>query len=342
MRRRRCSAPRRAGGLLRGIGLALAACCAGGQAAAQAAQAAETGRTAETAQVAETAQAAETGDAPRFAPLVQEAGTGSVLARPALLAPARYRVLLVPGSGCHSLAPSADRLAKGLMHAQVFILQKPHLRDAATVDCSSDFLQSDRLSAWLERARRLAALALAHGDQTLPLVLAGLSEGAELLPGLAASLPQARLLAMVGHAGLDPAEAGALQARRLGQGGRWSALLREAACPADAPGDDLAEGRHRCYWADLRGWRLRQPLLDDPRPLLHAWGTLDALMPPAAYAAFAAQARERTGGYCGLRLDGADHELRSAQRDHLQTVWAWLERRARQGLRWPADCAPDH
>ncbi len=284
--------------------------------------------------------AAETGAPPRFAPLVQEADTGQVLTRPALLPPARYRLLLVPGSGCRSLAPSVDRLAAGLMHAEVFILQKPYLGTAAAPagDCPVEFVQTDRLGAWLTRARRLTAMALQHSPSALPLVLAGLSEGAELLPGLAAALPQADLLVMVGHAGLDPAEAGAMQAQRQGAGAHWDALMREAAQGASVA-DRLAEGRHLRYWADLHGWALRQPLLDDPRPLLQAWGGQDALMPQAAYAAFATQARERAGGYCSLRFDTADHELRSPQRDHLQTVWAWLERHAREGRRWPARCA---
>ncbi|NML15020.1 alpha/beta hydrolase [Azohydromonas caseinilytica] len=285
--------------------------------------------------------AATAQEAPRFTVLHGQPDLGQVLARPALLPPARYRVLLVPGSGCHSLAPSADRLAAGLLHAEVLLLQKPHLLPApgpgtAGSPCPEAFIRSDRLGAWLDRARQLAAQALQRQPAPLPLVLAGLSEGAELLPGLAAAFPEATLLVMAGHAGLDPAVAGRLQAERLDASAAWGALMAQA--EASDPPDAVQHGRHLRYWRDLRHWRLRQPLLTDPRPLLHAWGGRDALMPPQAYAEFADAARHRAGGYCALAFPDADHELRASGRDHLQSVWAWLERLAREGGRWPGAC----
>lgn len=100
----------------------------------------------------------------------------------------------------------------------------------------------------------------------------------------------------------------------------------------------MLHGRHWRYWRDLRHWPLRQPLLADPRPLLHAWGGRDALMPAQAYAEFADAARHRAGGYCALTFPDADHELRTPGRDHLQSVWTWLERLARADWRWPGDC----
>jgi hypothetical protein len=268
--------------------------------------------------------------------LAQDAVDGRVLQRDALLPPALYRVLVVPGSGCVSLAPSAARLWQGLPHAQVMLLQKPHL-NATDAPCSVAYLQTDRLGAWLDRARRLSQLALAATDASLPLVLVGLSEGAELLPALAQALPATRALVMVGNAGLDPAVTGRLQARRLGVESAWQSLLDRVA--THPPDDRLVEGRHWRYWSDLSAWPLQQPLLDDPRPLLHAWGGQDRLISPDAYAAFGRLARQRAGGYCGVGFAQADHELRQPDgRDHLQTVWQWLETLALEGRDWRPNC----
>ncbi len=284
-----------------------------------------------------------------FQPVPNTGLPGLALLRPSLAPPARYRVLLVPGSGCDSLAPSADRLAAGLLHAQVVLLQKPHLRppdssgataaSAASADCPADFLQADALPAWAALAHQLAAHALAHTRQHLPLVLVGLSEGAELLPTLAAAYPQAVLLVLVGHAGHDPAVLGGIQAQRSGQSAAWQQLQADTA-PGRTPQDVLLQGRHWRYWQALWAWPLAAPLLAAPQPLLQVWGGDDALLPQQAFDAFRHQAQGRAAGYCGRRFDGADHQLRSAQADHLQTVWAWLENAGRSGGPWQVDCAP--
>ncbi len=250
------------------------------------------------------------------------ADDGQVLVRPALRAPARWRVLIVPGSGCTSLAPSADRLAHGLRQAHVLLLQKPAL-SAPGQPCSVAHVRADNLVDWQQRALRLAAQGLAGTDPLLPLVLVGLSEGAELLPGLMAAHAEAAALVLVGHAGLDPAEAGALQAQRLGQTSAWRTLMAQTRGARDD--EALLQGRHWRYWQVLQHWRLQTPLQTDSRPLLQAWGAADALMPAAAYQAFADAAQQRAAPYCGLRFAQADHELRAPGTDRLQQLWRWLD-----------------
>lgn len=320
------------------LGLLLAAAAA----SAQDRDAAATGHQAATAADASPPPAS-------FQPLHTTGLPGSALLRASLAPPARYRVLLVPGSGCDSLAPSADRLAAGLLHAQVVLLQKPHLRQpgatpaTSTADCPPDFMQADTLPAWADAARQLAAQALQHTNANLPLVLVGLSEGAELLPTLAAAYPQAVLLVLVGHAGLDPAALGSLQAQRTGQSAAWQQLQADTA-PVRAPQDVLLQGRHWRYWQALWTWPLAAPLLAAPQPLLQVWGGDDALLPQQAFEAFRQLAQGRPAGYCGRRFESADHQLRgdlrSAQADHLQTVWAWLENAGRNAGPWLITCAP--
>ncbi|MCB1987039.1 MAG: alpha/beta hydrolase [Burkholderiaceae bacterium] len=255
--------------------------------------------------------------------------------------PLRYRVIVVPGSGCAGLGAWADRYFAGLQHAQVLVLHKRGVQPSARTapgDCPAWFVQSDALSAWQADAQVAvqAWQAALPGSDVLPTVLVGISEGAELLPGLAPEVPRLSGLVLLSASGLDPREAAALQARRLGALAEWDALGRLQASPT--PDSAVAQGRSLRYWRDLWHWRLAEPLRNGPWPLLQVWGEADALVPQEAYQAFAQRAQARRAPYCHRSLPGADHGLQTATRDGVQQVWAWLEQWARQpALGW---CAP--
>ncbi|WP_345067594.1 alpha/beta hydrolase [Acidovorax lacteus] len=258
--------------------------------------------------------------------------------------PLRYRVVVVPGSGCAGLAPIADRYFAGLLHAQVLVLHKPGVDPRARTapgDCTRGFVQQDRLSTWLAHARAAlrADAVQRQGEPALPLVLVGISEGAELLPSLATAVqgtaPVAALVLLSGS-GLDPREAGALQAERLGASADWRRIGQAVASPA--PDSQALQGRSLGYWRDLWAWPLAQPLRDGPWPLLQTWGDADALVPPAAYEAFAQRMQGRAAPWCVLRLSGADHGLQGPAGDGVQRVWARLEAWARAPAR--GLCAP--
>lgn len=285
-------------------------------------------------------------DATAFAPYpLPGAGEARVqaLQRPARTAPLRYRVVVVPGSGCAGMGPLADRYFAGLLHAEVLVLHKPGVAPGARTQagaCAADFVQSDRLSAWREHAR--AALRAdarerqARGLPAVPQVLIGISEGAELLPALAPEVPDLAGLVLLSASGLDPREAGALQAQRLGAAADWEALGRLQA--GSQPDSTLAQGRSLGYWRDLWRWPLARPLHEGPWPVLQVWGGADALVPPAAFEQGARLAQGRKAPRCARELPGADHGLQSPGRDGVQQLWAWLEQWARdpqQGL-----CAP--
>ncbi len=262
-----------------------------------------------------------------------------VLQRDALQPPLRYRVIVLPGSGCSGMAPIATRYFAGLLHAQVLVLHKPGVdlqAGPAPRNCPDGFTQRDSLSRWQAQARAaLRADALVRQDvPPLPQLLVGISEGAELLPGLAAEVPHLAGLVLLSGSGLDPLEAGVLQAQRLGQLPAWRAL--DAAQRSDAPDSTEVEGRSLRYWRDLWRWRVAGPLLASPWPILQAWGDADALVPAEAYQRFAERAQGRTGNvgpFCSLRLPGADHGLQQGAEDGVQRLWAWLENwgRAPQG-----------
>lgn len=269
-------------------------------------------------------------------PLASDAGDSLVaLRRGALQEPARYRVVLLPGSGCSGLAELADRMFAGLRSAHVLLLHKPRVRldaGASPGRCLPGFAEADDLGQWLADAR--AAL-FAHeasappAVRALPALLLGISEGGELIPFLADALPQARALVMIGASGLDPLEAGTLQAERLGELPQWRALAQAQA--SQRPDQDMLDGRSLRYWRSLWRWRSQDALLDSPLELVQAWGDADAALPTLAYELFAQRARERrASGFCSLRLQGADHGLQRAGQDGLQLIWAGFER-------WAAD-----
>ncbi|RQO84194.1 alpha/beta hydrolase [Acidovorax sp. FJL06] len=251
--------------------------------------------------------------------------------------PLRYRVIVVPGSGCAGLGALADRYFAGLLHAQVLVLHKPGVSPGdrtAPADCPHRFVVRDRHSTWLAHARAAlrADARLRQGQPAVPQLLVGISEGAELLPALAPEVPQLAGLVLIGSSGLDPQEAGALQARRLGVEGDWTALAQTV---AGAPPDSVVvQGRSLGYWRDLQHWPLTLPLLRSPWPLLQVWGGDDALVPAVAYARFAELAASRTAPYCARRMEGADHGLQRRTsggegQDGVQQLWAWTEQWAR-------------
>lgn len=254
-------------------------------------------------------------------------------------APLRYRVIVIPGSGCAGMGPIADRYFAGLLHAQVLVLHKPGVdpqSQTKPADCPHPFVLQDRHSTWFAQARAaLRADALQRqGQPAVPQLLVGISEGAELLPALAPEVPHLAGLVLIGASGLDPQEAGALQARRMDADGDWTALGQLVAGP---PHDSVVvQGRSLGYWRDLWHWPVAQPLIDSPWPVLQVWGAEDALVPAQAYERFAKRAAPRSpAGWCVHRLPGADHGLQQQvadgedPADGVQRVWAWLEQWAR-------------
>jgi hypothetical protein len=214
----------------------------------------------------------------------------SVLMRPALFPPVRYRAIVVPGSGCTGWLPLAEPFFAGMLHAELLVLHKPGVDSnaGAAAECSSEFIQNDSLSGWRDDARTALRAHFVNAQTStnppnppLPTLLIGISEGAELLPYLAVDVPALAGLVMISAPGLDPRETGALQALRLGHVAAWNALDRAQA--SDASDATVKEGRTLRYWRDFWHWPLSEPLQNAPWPLLRVWGDADALVPIQAY-----------------------------------------------------------
>lgn len=247
--------------------------------------------------------------------------------------PALYRLVVVPGSGCAGMGPLAQRYFEGLQAAEIWIIHKPHTRPwvAPPPDqCGDGFLQYDSLLRWQTDA--LAALqTLALQRPRLPLLLMGISEGAEILPALAAQSADGLMgLVLLSASGLDPVRAFQLQLQKMGRAAVWSEL--RANVHSALPDGLVVHGRSLRYWRDLWGWPMTEPLLTIKQPVLQVWGDADELMPASAYQAFAEQSRGRTMALCAWQWPGANHALRTPDGLQVQQqLWPVLDRWARDG-----------
>lgn len=265
-----------------------------------------------------------------------------LLERSSRVSPLRFRVIVIPGSGCTGFAPIADRYFAGLLHAKVQVLHKQATDIQAGPSpqhCPDGFIKSDSLTVWRDDAiaalrflDQQEGLSTVNGEskQIPPTILVGISEGGELLPDIASAMPSVVGLVLLSSSGLDPRDAGAMQAARLGEQDAWDQLSR-IAHSTDSDQTEL-EGRTLRYWRDLMQWQVAQSLMDSPLPVLQVWGDADLLLPPAAFEAFAALADNRRAQFCSWRLPGADHGLQGpAASDGLKLVWAQLEYWGRAG-----------
>lgn len=257
----------------------------------------------------------------------------------------RFRVYVIPGSGCRGLAPVARAYFGGLREGEVVVVHKRHVRaqlwPEPVTGCSSAFVGHDSLVHWLADARAFMAWHWRRHpprpDQ--PVALVGISEGAELLPALAADHPQLDLLALVGSTGLDPLQTLSLQAPRQGAPDFVAELEQQARDTRQADNVVWA-GRTLGYWRSLVAWRHSQALLQLPQPLWLGFGSRDASVPLAGLDLFVQRAHDQGRLLCLALFPGSDHGLQRAGHDaDLQQYWAWvasaLMRRAPAG-----DCEP--
>lgn len=257
----------------------------------------------------------------------------TVLKRQPATPPRRLRVIFIPGSGCSGMAPIASRYFAALLHAEVWVLQKPGVdihAGPSSDTCNEAFIAGDALSWWQEDAVLAINTLYAANTERLPTWLVGVSEGGELLPGLMRHIPDLHGLVLLSASGLNPSRAGHMQARAKKHEAAWRQMIRLAR--SDVPDMQLAQGRTLKYWRDLLDWQIEQHLLDAPWPLLQVWGSADIMIPPAAYEEFAQRAADRRMPFCSWSVTGADHGLQLPDgTDGLQWVWGRIESWARSG-----------
>lgn len=258
--------------------------------------------------------------------------------------PARFRVYVLPGSGCNGLAPIARAYFRGLRQGEVVVPHKRHVRASlwmgAKADCPDVFVQHDSLPRWALDASAFVAWHLRQHPPRAgqPVALVGVSEGAELLPAVLAGNPALVLLAAVGSTGLDPLEALSLQASRQGAPDFVAELKRRVTDEGQADAAVWA-GRSMAYWRDLAHWRYSQALLDSPQTLWLGFGSEDRAVPLEGLRRFQARAQAQGRPVCVAVFQGSDHGLQDKDGDGpLQQFWTGLAQ-ALMGRPPALDCA---
>jgi hypothetical protein len=234
------------------------------------------------------------------------------------------RVYVVPGSGCTGMAPILPSYFEGLGAHEVIVLHKPHVRASdwpRPSPCRPGFVSQDELASWSRAWRSFMTQDMR--ERPVPpahVVVVGISEGAELLPGLMADWPGVGLAVLLGSTGLDPWEALLLQLERehdLPFGRALQARLTEGATgahpqalsPRVATEDKaLLGGRTLGYWHTLRHWPVAVPLEQSRTPTLVLMGDGDAQQAPEGLLRFAK--RHQRPGLCARLVPGADHGIR--------------------------------
>lgn len=263
----------------------------------------------------------------------------TALIRQERFSPLRYRVILIPGSGCTGFGLDADRYFESLLHAEVVIIHKPGVALFAGLNpkvCPQGFLEYDSLSHWRDDA--IAALNSLKNKEDVPQILVGVSEGGELLPYIAESVPNLSAIIMLSSTGLDPLIAGQMQAQRSDKNLEWAQLERIQ--KSNLPDAYLYEGRSLRYWRDLWGWKVEAALKNIKKPILQVWGTADKLQPLEGYLMFKSSMPIDINRYCSYQFEGADHGLQSKHSDGVQQLWHWLENWARFGDKGLCDFVP--
>ncbi|MEB0139759.1 MULTISPECIES: acyl-CoA thioester hydrolase/BAAT C-terminal domain-containing protein [unclassified Undibacterium] len=246
-------------------------------------------------------------------------------------------MFVVAGAGCRSMGSILPAYFTGFEgesgRSRIFVLQKRFI--AALSDgqrCSAEFVRADHLSQW--RADQLAFIRarLAElGGAPQRVVLFGISEGAELLPLLAAALPQTTHLVLLSHSGMNAGTVyRALAAEYPHMARGWQQLQAALALrPAD-PTQLLIHGRSWLYWDEILNLPQSQGLLESNLPILLGVGEADSLIPPHSLDKL--QQLFASAGSQRLVIRGfpqADHGLQGPYRNYLADfMWQfelWLQ-----------------
>lgn len=208
-------------------------------------------------------------------------------------------MFVVPGSGCASMQVFLPEYFRGLEGEsgaiKIFILQKRYILSATRVQfgaaqhtdsepCSSDFISNDHLSRWLADQQEfiLHMLELQGMSQARAqrLVIMGISEGAEVAPLLARTIPGVTHLALLGNGGMQPMEAFRLLAAKQRDS---HSLLDELdlveKIDAHTPDYSMVNGRSALYWRELSQLKHSENLLALDIPIFMAMGEADQAVP---------------------------------------------------------------
>lgn len=240
---------------------------------------------------------------------------------------------VVGGSGCASMGRYLPGYFRGLEgesgRSRIWLLQKRHVApqdDGAS--CSEDFVRDDHFSRWQADQLEFIRFQLAQ-SHTLPprVILMGISEGAELAPVLALSIPSATHLVLLAHSGdsaMGTYQALAQSYAHMHAG--WEQLQAALATMPANPDLSLIHGRSWRYWAEIQSVKHLENLRMWKGPVLWALGDADPLIPKDARHKLQQMLGPVSGQWRNCVFHGADHGLDSQDHRYLPDFMWQLDR----------------
>ena len=250
--------------------------------------------------------------------------------------PASTIVFFISGSDCASMQYFLPQYFRGLEGEsgpiRILVLQKRFI-DAQTwgrdTGCSRDFIKADHFSQWLADQTEFITAQLAGvplQDRPQRIVIAGVSEGGEVVPALARTIPGVTHAVVIGNGGMHPLDAyRLLLAKHPGsKATRARAALRSLAQhPADPDaGIEALGGRSWRYWSELAALHHTDNLLALSMPLHVAVGGADTAVPVASARYLQQQFDLHHKSNLRLKIyPGADHGLKTNSHINLGDFW---------------------
>lgn len=253
-------------------------------------------------------------------------------------------VFVISGSGCTSMQYFLPQYFRGLEGEsgplRIFILQKRFIEERTwgrASGCSRDFIKADHPSRWVADQIEFirAQLDLARQQRITPqrIVMAGISEGGDIVPLLAQRIAGVTHAVIISNGGMNPLDAYRLQAEKQG----FAAAARTVLDALDhPPADPDAEahyigGRTWRYWAELRDLKHTENLLALSIPVWMAMGEADRAVPVAS--ALYLRDQFALHGKTNLTLmlyPKADHGLQNGKYFYLLDFWHALDLKMRK------------
>lgn len=256
-----------------------------------------------------------------------------VLDKPSSDTPPRTFMFVIAGSDCASMRRILPQYFDGLSGSEggirIFILHKRFIATDADARCSDAFMRADHPSRWIadqgEFIRHELSVANASGHPPERVLIAGISEGAEIAPIIAHRVPDITHVALIGNGGMDPFDAYRLQA---GKHGFMHALeeIEQKCSGAQAMSEAEAAERSCRYWTELRAIRHTDNLLALDLPVFVAMGEADTMVPIES--AWLIQDKFNAHRKNNLRLmtfAGTGHDFRRNRESVLPYLWDALE-----------------
>lgn len=253
---------------------------------------------------------------------------------PQVSANAETFVFVISGSDCTSMQYFLPQYFNGLEGVsgpiRVFILQKRHIEEKTwgrDAGCGRDFIKADHPSQWIADQSEFifAQLTLAARQNAAPkrIVIAGISEGGDIVPVLAKIIPGVTHAVIIANGGMNPLDSYRLQEQKEGKANDVGILAALDHRPSDPDAEaNYIGGRTWRYWAELGELNHTENLLALTIPIWMTMGDADQSVPVESAMYIRDRFRlEKKSNLTLIIYVGADHSLQRRKYFLITDFW---------------------